>query len=131
MRRFSFTVVALLAAWSVDAAAQSRPADLPLAAGQAISLSLNGPVRDVVIGDPSVADVSVVSDRILVVLGKRPGVTSLLAFGPGGRPLTDRQVVVSEGGNRGNVTVYRGAASSRYACGRECTRLSPSTSATP
>ncbi|WP_066730418.1 pilus assembly protein N-terminal domain-containing protein [Caulobacter sp. CCH9-E1] len=126
MRRFPFIFAALLAAWSVEASAQSRP--LPVAAGQAISLPMDGAVRDVVIGDPDIADVSVVSDRALVVLGKRPGVTSLLVFGPGGRPLTDRQVVVSEGGA---VTVYRGASASSYACGRQCTRLSPPAAGSP
>lgn len=128
MRRFPFIFAALLAAWSVEASAQSRP--LPVAAGQAISLSMDGALRDVVIGDPDVADVSVVSDRALVVLGKRPGVTSLLVFGPGGRPLTDRQVVVSEGGG-GAVTVYRGASASTYACGRQCTRLGPPAAGSP
>ncbi|MCK5910536.1 MAG: pilus assembly protein N-terminal domain-containing protein [Caulobacter sp.] len=126
MRRFPFIFAALLAAWSVEASAQSRP--LPVAAGQAISLPMDGAVRDVVIGDPDIADVSVISDRALVVLGKRPGVTSLLVFGPGGRPLTDRQVVVSEGGA---VTVYRGASASSYACGRQCTRLSPPAAGSP
>ncbi|MEW6388948.1 MAG: pilus assembly protein N-terminal domain-containing protein [Pseudomonadota bacterium] len=126
MRRFPFIFAALQAAWSVEASAQSRP--LPVAAGQAISLPMDGAVRDVVIGDPDIADVSVISDRALVVLGKRPGVTSLLVFGPGGRPLTDRQVVVSEGGA---VTVYRGASASSYACGRQCTRLSPPAAGSP
>ena len=129
MRRFSFILAALLVAWNT-AAAQSRPAVLPVTAGQAISLSLEGAVRDVVIGDPDVADVSIVSDRSLVVLGKRAGVTSLLVFGANGRPLSDRQVVVSEGG-AGAVTVYRGAATSTYACGRQCTRLSPPAAGSP
>lgn len=130
MRRFSFTLAALLVAWTVDAAAQSRPVALPLASGQAQSLSLDSAVRDVVVGDPEIADVSLVNERTLVVLGKRPGVTSLLIFGAGGRPLTDRQIVVSEGG-AGSVTVYRGAATSTYACGRQCTRLPPTTGASP
>ena len=74
------------------------------------------------VGDPSIADFSVVNDRTLVVLGKRPGVTSLLAFGANGRPLADRQVVVSENGG-GGVIVYRGATASNYACAAQCTRL--------
>ena len=130
MRRLSFIFAALLVAWNIDAAAQSRPAPLPLAKGQAISLSLDSAVRDVVIGDPEIADVSILSDRAVVVLGKAPGVTSLLVYGAGGRPLTDRQVVVSDGG-AGAVTVYRGAATSTYACGRQCTRLTPPAASSP
>ncbi len=130
MRRFLFTLAALLVAWNVDAAAQSRPASLSLARGQAISLPLDAAVRDVVVGDPEIADVSIVSDRAVIVLGKSTGVTSLLIFGAGGRPLSDRQVVVSEGGP-GSVTVYRGAAASTYACGRQCTRLAPPAAGSP
>jgi hypothetical protein len=122
MRRFSFTLAALLVAWTVDAAAQSRATTLPLTKGQAISLPLSAAVRDVVVGDPEVADVSILNDRAVIVLGKSPGVTSLLIFGADGRPLSDRQVVVTDAGS---VTVYRGATSSAYACGRGCTRLTP------
>ncbi|MDR6624027.1 pilus assembly protein N-terminal domain-containing protein [Caulobacter segnis] len=131
MRRLSFIFAALLIAWNVDAAAQSRPFALPLTKGQAISLPLGAAARDVVVGDPEVADVSILSDRAVIVLGKNPGVTSLLIFGADGRPLTERQVVVSDGGAAGSVTVYRGAATSTYACGRQCTRLTPPAAGSP
>lgn len=130
MRRLSFTLAALLLAWNVDAAAQSRATSLPVARGQAISLPLDAAVRDVVVGDPEIADVSILNDRAVIVLGKNPGVTSLLIFGAGGRPLTDRQVVVSDGGP-GAVTVYRGAATSTYACGRQCSRITPPAAGSP
>lgn len=134
MRRLSLAIAAALTFWGV-ANAQSLPAhrtlgatpvsastDLPVASGQASYVTLGGPVRDIVVGDPAIADVSVVNDRTLVVLGKRPGVTSLLAFGPSGRALADRQIVVSENGS-GGVTVYRGQTASNYACASQCTRL--------
>ncbi|HJV43638.1 pilus assembly protein N-terminal domain-containing protein [Caulobacter sp.] len=122
MRRFSLAIVAVLALSTAAAQAQPRPVDLPVASGQTASLSLGEGVRDIVVGDPSVADVSVVGDRTLIVMGKRPGVTSLLAFGVGGRALASRQVVVSEVG-AGAVTVYRGAAASHYACAPQCSRV--------
>ncbi len=138
MRRLSLVIAVFAALSGASASAQvlptdkilvtttpgSAPMDLPVSAGQAAYMTLTGPVRDVVVGDPTIADVSVVNDRTLVVLGKRPGVTSLLAFGAGGRPLADRQVVVSENSG-GGVTVYRGATASTYACAPQCTRLGP------
>jgi len=131
MRRFPLVFAALLTLAGAAAQAQPRPADLPVAAGQTAYLALGDAVRDIVVGDPSVADVSVVSDRTLVVMGKRPGVTSLLAFGVGGRALASRQVVVSEVG-AGAVTVYRGAAASHYACAPQCSRVgAPAAAATP
>jgi Flp pilus assembly secretin CpaC len=141
MRRLSLVITAALTLSGVSASAQtaattgvlpirSASIDLPVAAGQASYVSLSGAVRDVVVGDPTIADVSVVNDRTLVVLGKRPGVTSLLAFGAGGRALADRQVVVSENGG-GGVTVYRGATASNYACAAQCTRLGSVAATTP
>lgn len=140
MRRFSLAIAAVLTLSGAAASAQTRPAahsvpattptDLPVAAGQASYVNLGGAVRDIVVGDPSIADVSLVNDRTLVVLGKRPGVTSLLAFGAGGRALADRQIVVSENG-AGAVTVYRGASASNYACGAQCTRLAAPAGAAP
>lgn len=135
MRRLSLAIAATLTFWGVANAqvlpARAMPAatvDLPVAAGQASYVNLGGAVRDIVVGDPSIADVSVVNDRTLVVLGKKPGVTSLLAFGPNGRALADRQIVVSENGS-GGVTVYRGNTASNYACAAQCTRLGGAASA--
>ncbi|MBU4434723.1 MAG: pilus assembly protein N-terminal domain-containing protein [Alphaproteobacteria bacterium] len=119
MRRLPLALAALFALAAVPAQAEK----LTVSAGQATRLTLAGPVRDVVIGDPLVADVSVVNERTLVILGKRPGVTSLLAFDAAGRPLADRQVLVSEEGG-GAITVYRGATNAaNYACGAQCTRI--------
>ncbi len=138
MRRLSLVIAAVATLSGSLASAQTLAGgalpvnvspDLPVAAGQASYVTLSGPVRDIVVGDPSIADVSVVNNRTLVVLGKRPGVTSLLAFGAGGRALADRQVVVSENGG-GAVTVYRGAAASNYACAAQCTRLGAAAGAT-
>jgi hypothetical protein len=140
MRRLSLVIAAALTLSGAAASAETRPAahslpattptDLPVAAGQASYVNLGGAVRDIVVGDPSVADVSLVNDRTLVVLGKRPGVTTLLAFGAGGRTLADRQIVVSENGG-GAVTVYRGASASNYACAAQCTRLAAPAAGAP
>lgn len=130
MRRLSLAiaVVVTLAGGAAGAQTGALPvkmtaADLSLAAGEAASLSVNGAVRDVVVADPSIADVSVVNERTLVVMGKHPGVTTLMAFGASGATLAARQVVVSEIGD-GGVTVYRGATANSYACGAaRCVRV--------
>jgi Flp pilus assembly secretin CpaC len=130
MRRLFLAIAAVLTLAGGAASAQTRalPAkattfDLSLAAGEAASMSVGGVVRDVVIADPTIADVSIVNERTLVVMGKHPGVTTLMAFGAGGAPLTTRQVIVSEIGD-GGVTVYRGAMANSYACGAaRCMRV--------
>lgn len=125
MRRLSLALAAFLALTGAAAHAES----LAVPAGELARITLTGPVRDVVVGDPLVADVSVVNERTLVIMGKRPGVTTVLAFDGAGRTLADRQVLVSENG-AGAITVYRGAANAgNYACGAQCTRIVPTTGA--
>lgn len=125
MRRLSLALAAVLALTGAAAHAER----LAIPAGEATRIILSGPVRDVVVGDPLVADVSVVNERTLVIMGKRPGVTTVLAFDDAGRPLADRQVLVSENGG-GAITIYRGNANvGNYACGAQCTRIVPTSGA--
>ena len=100
----------------------SRDQALSVGAGQATRIHLSAPARDIVVGDPAVADVSLIDERTLVVLGKKVGATTLLAFDVHGRPLTDRQIMVSEASDEA-VVVHRGVAASTYACANRCSRM--------
>lgn len=119
---FSLCTAAAAAQAATPAAAPAAPRNLSVAAGQATTLSFNGAVRDVVVGDPQIADVSVVNDRTLVILGKRVGVTSLFAFDAQGRTLSGGQVLVTDAAADA-ITVQRGANVSTYACDGRCTSL--------
>jgi Flp pilus assembly secretin CpaC len=141
MRRFALVLSASLGLLAGIAHAEVSDAGglqtVALGAGQASYVALTGPVRDVVLGNPLVADVSVVNGRTLVVLGKHAGVTSLMAFDAQGRALADRRIVVSETPDDA-VTVQRGAMASSYACSARCSKLggedaaaSPAAAATP
>jgi hypothetical protein len=79
-------------------------------------------VRDVVVGDPTVADVSLINERTLVVLGKKSGATTVMAFDARGQALADRQVVVSDIPAEG-VVVQRGGKAMTYACAERCSPL--------
>ncbi|KQY35564.1 pilus assembly protein CpaC [Caulobacter sp. Root487D2Y] len=104
------------------ALADSPAAPLSVSAGAAARIVLSGPVRDIVVGDPSVADVSLVNERTLVVLGKKAGATTILAFDARGRALADRDVVVSDVPTQA-VVVQRGLSAATYACGDRCSLL--------
>jgi Flp pilus assembly secretin CpaC len=119
MRRLSLAFAAAFALMGAQAQAQN----LGLGAGQAVNISLAAPVRDIVVADPTIADVSLVNERTLVVMGKHPGVTMIMAFDAAGRSLTSRQVVVTESAG-GTLTVYRGnTPASTYVCDQQCDRL--------
>ncbi|WP_374575444.1 pilus assembly protein N-terminal domain-containing protein [Phenylobacterium sp.] len=121
MRRLLFAAFAA-ATLAAPAAALSASASPPLVVqmDQATRVMLRGPIRDVVIANPKIADVNVLDDRSLVVLGKAVGTTSLLVVDPAGRVLTDRQVIVSTS-DEGRMSYYRGgAAVQEFACSPRC-----------
>lgn len=124
MRRLSLALCACLSLGVTAASAQSMVSPLSVSAGQAARISLAAPVRDLVVGDPTVADVSLVNERTLVILGKKAGATTVMAFDARGQALADRQVVVSNV-PAGTIVVQRGAAASTYACGDGCSLLPP------
>ena len=123
MRRLSLAFCAALSLSATAASAQiSQSQALSVGAGQATRIHLPVPARDIVVGDPTVADVSLIDERTLVVLGKKVGATTLLAFDALGRPLTDRQIMVSEASDEA-VVVHRGVVASTYACASRCSRM--------
>jgi len=126
MRRLTLALCAGLSLSIATAAVADSPsAPLSVSAGAAARLTLAAPVRDIVVGDPSVADVSLVNERTLVIMGKKAGATTVMAFDARGRALADRDVVVSDVPAQA-VVVYRGAKASTYACGERCSLLSSS-----
>jgi Flp pilus assembly secretin CpaC len=126
MRRLTLALCACLSLGAAAADAQvlavSRPAALSVGAGQAAHITLAAPVRDIVVGDPAVADVSIVNARTLVVLGKKVGATTLLAFDARGQALADRQILVSDVPDQA-IIIQRGAIGSTYACGDRCSKM--------
>jgi len=134
MRRLPLTLCAALSAAlglaATTAGAQSATAPLMVSAGQAARISLSAPVRDLVVGDPAVADVSLVNDRTLVILAKKVGSTTILAFDARGQALADRQIVVSDV-PAGGVVVQRGGMSATYACSASCSQMAAAPAAEP
>lgn len=118
MRRIlSLVAVLTTLAAALPASAQS----LPIRIDQAARVSLSGTARDVIVGNPAVADVTVIDGRNLIVTGKGYGITNLLVLDGRGRTILDRQIVVSASDD-GRVTMYRGPDLYNYACAPRCER---------
>ena len=127
MRRLTLVLCAGLSlSVATVAAAGSPSAPLSVSAGAAARIVLGAPVRDIVVGDPTVADVSLVNERTLVVMGKKAGATTILAFDAHGPALADRDVVVSNVPTQA-VVVQRGVNAATYACGERCSLLGGAT----
>ncbi|MFN3520787.1 MAG: pilus assembly protein N-terminal domain-containing protein [Phenylobacterium sp.] len=125
MRRLLIT--ALAAAAALGGAAQSAAAAPPLVVriDQGTRVLFAGPIRDVVVANPNIADVNVLDSRSIVVLGKAAGSTSLLVIDQAGRVLADRPVIVSSS-DEGRMSYYRGATAVRdFACSPRCGPIDP------
>lgn len=119
---------ALLAVTAMSGIAAAQSA-IEVGVGHAALVKLKASARSVVVGDPSVADVSVEGPNQVVVFGKRPGGTSLTVLGSGRTVLVETEVVVHPGGSGGVTVTYAtgksiepGGLTVVYACGVTCAR---------
>lgn len=108
----------LLFAGSVPAQAQDT-SRLSVQIDSIQRVQLGGAVSAVIVGNPSIADVTVVDQNTLFVTGKGYGVTEVVAVDAIGRTIFQRQIVVT-GGSSGSVRMWRGARKTELACAGSC-----------
>lgn len=87
---------------------------------QATLVRLERPAAEIVVGNPSIADVSVQSGKVLVVTGKSFGETNLIVMDADGKVFVNRRLIVQEP-RSGLVTLYRGSARQTLHCAPYCT----------
>jgi Flp pilus assembly secretin CpaC len=80
---------------------------------------LHGSAANVIVADPTVADVAMVDAHSVIVIGRGYGATSVMVLDHSGRTLLDSRVVVSAP-EEGRVTLHRGAAAAEFACSPRC-----------
>jgi hypothetical protein len=81
---------------------------------QAQLVSFPEPVKTVYVGNPWIADVSMVDGQHAFLLGKTFGVTNLIALSADGKQISNQQVTVHNNGRA--VTVNRGPEQFNYMC---------------
>lgn len=86
-----------------QAIASGSRATLDLAQGEGRILHFQDPVESVLVAEPGIADLQVVSPGVIYVFGKTPGQTSLIALGAEGEELASLSLAV----NRGTQAVTR------------------------
>ena len=116
---------ALLAASTLTAAVtleatNARASDLVVHYDQSQLLRLPRPVAEVIIGNPSIADVAVQGGNLLVVTGKTFGITNIIALDGERNVIQDQRVVVQRDEMR-TVNLHRGVARNSYSCTPNCT----------
>lgn len=83
-------------------------------------LRLPRPVTEVIIGNPSIADVAVQGGNLLVVTGKSFGVTNIIALDADRNVIQDQRVIVDQDDRR-TVALYRGSMRQTFTCAPVCT----------
>jgi pilus assembly protein CpaC len=75
-----------------EAMAQRR--EMRVAVSSAEVVEFARPARTVFIADPTIADIQVVAPKTVIVFGRKPGQTTLVAIGEDDKPLTTMQIMV-------------------------------------
>jgi hypothetical protein len=96
-------------------------ADLVVNIDEASIHRLMSEAATIVVGNPAIADVSVQGGSMLVVMGKNPGQTNIIALDRKGAEIENMIVHVRNGGPR-QVTLHLGSDRVSYNCAPKCDR---------
>ncbi|HEY5107123.1 MAG TPA: pilus assembly protein N-terminal domain-containing protein [Caulobacteraceae bacterium] len=88
---------------------------------QAARITLARPAREVIVGNPAIADVTMLDGRHLIVTGKSYGVTNLVVADQSGRTIFSREIVIGSSGPN-HVSLHRGMDVADFACSPRCER---------
>lgn len=110
------TVVAL---GGLLAAAPAKAEDFMVQYDQAKLLRLPEPGETVIVGNPSIADVQLQSNQLLVITGKTFGVTNLIVLNTAGNIILSQRLMVKADDQK-VVSVSRGGATSTFNCAPKC-----------
>ncbi len=119
----SARLVAVMAAAAVvlsPAIGTAQSGSLNVGIDQAQRVQLRGPAGSVIVGNPAIADVTVVDSNTLYITGKGYGVTEIVAVDTIGRTVFQSQIVVTDGAGSGRVRIWRAGQATEMACAASC-----------
>jgi Flp pilus assembly secretin CpaC len=116
---------------SLGIAAAPAQEAVSLKVGHAQALKLDGTPTTVAVGDSDVASASVALDDTLMLIGRRPGTTNVVALAADGSEMANALVRVERADGRRMVSVIRAGQPQAYVCGSEpgCLPVDPASQA--
>jgi hypothetical protein len=93
----------------------SAPTGVAVVMDQVRIVTFNRPVATVFVGNPMIADATVIDPYHAFVLGKTFGVTNLIALSAQSQTIANQQITVANRSG-GVVTLHKGANQFSYAC---------------
>ncbi|NOU08329.1 MAG: hypothetical protein HOO99_19315 [Hyphomicrobiaceae bacterium] len=93
--------------------------DLIVKYDQSQLIRLPRPAAEIIIGNPSIADVAVQTGNLLVITGKSYGVTNIIALDAERNVIQDQRIMVRRD-EKSVVHLMRGTARQTFACVPQC-----------
>jgi Flp pilus assembly secretin CpaC len=103
-------------------ATQAQAAGFLVEVNQSRALHLNEPAAAVMVGNPAIADVTVLGPQLVYVLGRAYGKTNFIALDAKGKQISSFDVDVVAPSSS-TVTLTRGAGQMTYNCTPRCERV--------
>lgn len=103
---------------TVVAAPVAHADDLIVRYDQAQLLRLPRAVNEIIVGNPSIADVAIQGGNLLVVTGKTFGVTNIIALDADRNIIQDQRIIVER--DQAVVNLHRGVGRHTYSCTPQC-----------
>jgi hypothetical protein len=119
-RSQTLAIVVILGSLGGTVTALAASNDVNVTIDEAQLVKIDRPAAEIIVGNPSIADVAVQSGKLLVVTGKSFGRTNLIVIDADGKEITNKMLSVQEP-RTGLVTLQRGAGRRySYYCAPNC-----------
>jgi hypothetical protein len=113
----SRSLIALAALLSAGAATAS---DIRVNTDQTTAVKLTTPAKTVLVGNPLIAEVTLVDDKTVYVMGRLTGQTNLVAVDANGNEIINEKISVRVGDSQ-MVTLHKGSYGPRtFSCAPKC-----------
>lgn len=118
MKLALLTAAAVMGAIGIEAT-EARADDLVVVYDQSQLLRLPRPASEIIIGNPSIADVTVQGGNLLVITGKTFGLTNIIALDAERNVIQDQRVLVQRDDRR-MVNLHKGGLRQTFSCTPNC-----------
>lgn len=115
----SAIVISLACLIGLAPGSSAHAGDLVVRYDQSQLLRLPRPASEIIIGNPSIADVALQGGNLLVVTGKTFGITNVIALDADRNVIQDQRVMVERDDNK-IVNLHKGSTRFTYSCTPNC-----------
>lgn len=109
---------AMILAGTAPSAIAAEPAPILITVDQAMVMRLPGEARAIVIGNPSIADATIMDPQTLVITGRSFGTTNIIVLDINGAIIAQELLTVQS--SLTQLTVYRRSIRETYSCTPIC-----------